>query len=145
MNVNAVRACRVIQNLEHLQHHNPGSNIIVLAILPRGSNGPDTRAFTLPSEFSPGIAEVNKRLDTYTQSHNKLHFADCSKPFITDSEVCTFPAVNPSSIKFEVHMAGCHASLVISILGNTIVMNLPLPFPLFPKKPLSALCQTLLP
>ena len=80
--------CRVVAALNHIQAHNPISEIVVMAILPRGS---DWTSFRLPSDYSRGIQILNNLLEEHTSKQDKLHFADCSKAFLSqDGQVSCF-------------------------------------------------------
>ena len=71
--------------VDYLHDRNPNTHIVILGILPRGSDPEDMTR--LPSEYSRAIAAVNGRLERYAFGNRQLHFADCGPAFIQTGKV----------------------------------------------------------
>ena len=79
--------CRVVQNVQYLHEENPTTHILIVGLLPRGSWQDPKDMFKLPSAFSRSISAVNDALERYAFRTKKMHYADCTKPFVQTGNV----------------------------------------------------------
>ena len=86
----AVAWRRVIQNLEYLLEHNPGTHIVVLGLLPRGMWKDPKDMYKLPSAFSRAISAVNEALEHYAFGNQHTHYVDCTKSFVQTGTVSLY-------------------------------------------------------
>lgn len=89
--------CRIIQNLVYLHGKNPSSHIVVLGLLPRGSWHDPQDMFKLPSDFSRAITAVNKELERFAFSNQRMHFAECTRAFVQSGSVSLSTCMLPCS------------------------------------------------
>lgn len=79
--------CRVIQNLQYIHQQNPATHILVVGLLPRGFWQDPKDMFKLPNAFSRAISDVNRALRQHAFGNKRMHYADCTKPFMQTGNV----------------------------------------------------------
>ncbi|DBA83112.1 TPA: platelet-activating factor acetyltransferase activity protein [Trebouxia sp. C0005] len=78
-------ADRVREVIDFLHQQNPLTHVLILGLLPRGSDPEDL--FKLPSDYSRGIDAVNDQLERYAFGNKQLHFADCALSFTSGGKL----------------------------------------------------------
>lgn len=75
--------------VDYLHQQSPTTQVLILAILPRGSDPGDM--FKLPSAYSRAIDAVNDHLERHAFGNKHFHFADCAQPFTVGGKVWSAP------------------------------------------------------
>lgn len=72
--------------LVYMRTNNPKTDIVLLAILPRGGQT-DQTWWDWPNRFSRAIDSINGQLEEFARSLDGVHYVDCSAPFLPDGRV----------------------------------------------------------
>jgi hypothetical protein len=65
----------------------PETELLMLAILPRGSATDPTTQYTWPGIYTPAILDVNDWLSKTAHDQDKVHYLDCGEKLLTDGTV----------------------------------------------------------
>lgn len=68
--------------MRHLRLSLPRSRLVLLALLPRGTRSP-TYDYKWPSNFTAGIAAVNKGMKKVAGAYPGVSFLDCGAPYLS--------------------------------------------------------------
>ena len=72
--------------LVYMRTNNPKTEIVLLAILPRGGQT-DQTWWDWPNRFSRAIDMINGQLQQFANSLVGVHYVDCSGPLLPDGRV----------------------------------------------------------
>lgn len=111
---------RVLKTLHTMKDLLPDTHVILLALLPRGGNGPGARFFHWPSVFTQPFDMTNAHFRDYTRLDGKLHFLDCGERFLTPDhraiDARLMPdALHPSPAGYEL-LAECLDPLITQLM-----------------------------
>lgn len=80
-------ASRIHAVAEYLTDLRPGSQVVLVGLLPRGDlTLSSDQHLAQPSKFTPAIQSINTDLQQFADSRDELHFVDCGQGFTYDGD-----------------------------------------------------------
>ncbi len=70
-----------------MNEKSPETELLLLAILPRGSATSPATLYTWPGVYTPAIQDMNGWLSKVAQEREGVHFLDCGPKLLTDGTV----------------------------------------------------------
>ena len=107
--------CRIWEVLVYMRANNPKTQIILLAILPRGGQT-DQTWWDWPNRFSHAIDIINDKLQEYSRSLDGVNYVDCSEPFLPGGKVSHPISFHRNQSAFSEHILSLQFSTCCSFM-----------------------------